>query len=79
MVLGKKVAIFDWEWGRNSASREGQKIDAWVISRREKSLLAGKELLHMLNKAVKRNRVRGRHMLPSSSIMTMCHLVIDQL
>ena len=22
MVLGKKVAIFDWEWGRNSAPRE---------------------------------------------------------
>ena len=26
MVLGKKVAIFDWEWGRNLAPREGQKI-----------------------------------------------------
>ena len=26
MVLGQKVAIFDWEWGRNSAPREGQKI-----------------------------------------------------
>ena len=26
MVLGKKVAIFDWEWGRNSAPREGQKM-----------------------------------------------------
>ena len=26
MVLGKKVAIFDWEWGLNSAPREGQKI-----------------------------------------------------
>ena len=24
-VLGKKVAIFDWEWGRNLAPREGQK------------------------------------------------------
>ena len=23
MALGKKVAIFDWEWGRNSATREG--------------------------------------------------------
>ena len=23
--IGKKVAIFDWEWGRNSAPREGQK------------------------------------------------------
>ena len=22
---GKKVAIFDWEWGRNSAPRDGQK------------------------------------------------------
>ena len=22
----KKVAIFDWEWGRNSAPRDGQKI-----------------------------------------------------
>ena len=26
MVLEKKVAIFDWEWGRNSAPREGQKM-----------------------------------------------------
>ena len=25
MVLGKKVAIFEWEWGRNSAPRDGQK------------------------------------------------------
>ena len=26
MVLGKIEAIFDWEWGRNSAPRDGQKI-----------------------------------------------------
>ena len=26
MVLGKKVAIFDWEWGQNLAPRGGQKI-----------------------------------------------------
>ena len=26
MVLGKKVAIFDWEWGQNSAPRDGQKM-----------------------------------------------------
>ena len=26
MVLAKKVAIFDWEWGRISTPREGQKI-----------------------------------------------------
>ena len=26
MVLGKKVAIFGWEWGRISAPRDGQKI-----------------------------------------------------
>ena len=26
MVLRKKVAIFDWEWDRNSAPRDGQKI-----------------------------------------------------
>ena len=25
-VLGKKVAIFDWECGQNSAPRDGQKI-----------------------------------------------------
>ena len=25
MVLGKKGTIFDWEWGRNSAPRDGQK------------------------------------------------------
>ena len=23
---GKKVAIFDWEWGQNFAPRDGQKI-----------------------------------------------------
>ena len=28
MVLGKKVASFDWIWGLNSAPREGQKIFA---------------------------------------------------
>ena len=26
MVLGNKVAIFDWEWDRNTAPRDGQKI-----------------------------------------------------
>ena len=26
MVLGKKVTIFDWEWGGNSDPREGQKM-----------------------------------------------------
>ena len=26
MVLGKNVAIFDWEWDRNPAPRDGQKI-----------------------------------------------------
>ena len=26
MVLGKKVAILDWEWGQNSAPRDGQKL-----------------------------------------------------
>ena len=26
MVLGKNVAFFDWEWGINSAPRDGQKI-----------------------------------------------------
>ena len=26
MVLGKKVATFNWEWSRNSAPRDGQKI-----------------------------------------------------
>ena len=25
MVLGKKVAIFDWEWDRNLAPRDGRK------------------------------------------------------
>ena len=32
MVLGKKVAIFDWKWGRNSAPRDGQKIPCIVIA-----------------------------------------------
>ena len=26
MVLGKKVAIFYWEWGQNSAPRDRQKM-----------------------------------------------------
>ena len=26
MVVGKKVAIFDWDWGGNSAPREWQKM-----------------------------------------------------
>ena len=26
MELGKKVAIDDWEWGQNSAPRDGQMI-----------------------------------------------------
>ena len=26
MVLGKNVAILDWEWGRNSGARDAQKI-----------------------------------------------------
>ena len=32
MVLGKKVEIFDWEWGQNSAPREGQKMPGTFIS-----------------------------------------------
>ena len=31
MVLGNKVAIFDWKWGQNSAPREGQKITCVVL------------------------------------------------
>ena len=31
MVLGKKVAIFDWEWGRNSAPREGKKMPCLAL------------------------------------------------
>ena len=30
MVLGKKVAIFDWEWGQNSAPRQEQKMPCLV-------------------------------------------------
>ena len=26
MAFGKKVAVFDWEWGRNSVPRKGQKM-----------------------------------------------------
>ena len=32
MVLRKKVAIFEGEWGRNSAPREGQKISRYFRS-----------------------------------------------
>ena len=31
MVLGKKVAIFDWEGGLNPALRDGQKIPCHPI------------------------------------------------
>ena len=34
LVLGKNVAIFDWEWGRNSAPRDGQKrpcASGWAL------------------------------------------------
>ena len=30
MVLGKKMAIFDWEWGRNSALEMGRKGPVFV-------------------------------------------------
>ena len=33
MVLGKKVTIFEWEWGRNSAPRDGQKKPCFHKSR----------------------------------------------
>ena len=36
MVLGKKVAIFDWEWGRNSAPRDRQKVPCNCHKWREK-------------------------------------------
>ena len=32
MVLGKNVAIFYWEWGRNSAPVEGQKIPCVLVN-----------------------------------------------
>ena len=32
MVLGKKVANFDWEWGRNSAPREGHKMPWYAFN-----------------------------------------------
>ena len=32
MVFGKKVAIFNWEWSRNSAPREGQNMPCIVTS-----------------------------------------------
>ena len=31
MVLGQEVAIFDWEWGRNLAPSEGQKIPCIIF------------------------------------------------
>ena len=31
MVLGKKVTIFDWEWGRNSVPRDGQKRPCYIL------------------------------------------------
>ena len=34
MVLGKKDAIFDWEWGQNLAPRDGQKYPCNVLTGR---------------------------------------------
>ena len=31
MVLGKKVTIFDWEWGRNLAPRDGHKRPCKIL------------------------------------------------
>ena len=31
MLLGKNVAIFDWEWCRNLAPRDGQKIPCYEV------------------------------------------------
>ena len=31
MVMGEKVAIFDWEWGGIWAPRDGQKIPSQLI------------------------------------------------
>ena len=31
IVLGKRVAIFDWEWSQNSAPRDGQKNPWYCI------------------------------------------------
>ena len=41
MVLGKKVAIFDWEWGRNLAPREGLKIPWAALSLKIEKWVAG--------------------------------------
>ena len=30
MALGKKVAVIHWEWGRNSAPRDGRKSPAYA-------------------------------------------------
>ena len=32
MVLGKDVDILDWEWGRNSAPREGHCVVSWTMT-----------------------------------------------
>ena len=39
MVLWKKVAIFDWEWGRNLAPREGRNFPGVFDMVREMSFI----------------------------------------
>ena len=39
MVLGKKVAIFNWEWGRNLATRDGPKTPPYFTSPSSDELL----------------------------------------
>ena len=41
MVLGKKLAIFDWEWGRNSAPEKSRKSHVLLGPQREKTCLRG--------------------------------------
>ena len=49
MALGKKVAIFDWEWGRNSALREGQKNDCLIWVCTVCFVLVGRQLLFKIS------------------------------
>ena len=52
MVLGKKVAIFDLEWGRNSAPRDRQKIPCHGVVDTVKHLYLGEGYIYLVLLAV---------------------------
>ena len=75
MVLGKRVAIFDWEWGRNSAPREGQKIPWTMSHKKDYALYIGQDFLKIRLDPAKGGNLLGDCLSSCSLISnTFCQL-----